>query len=115
MEGLGGLLPSAACLPVRIARSTECSRSSRPCPCARITQCVGRRETPRGKRVLKGRPHSARRLATGDACMAFGINAEVLPHHANWRQFPGMVAIRFTRLRSESATSVADELLVSTT
>ena len=47
--------------------------------------------------------------------MAFGINAEVLPHHANWRQFPGMVAIRFTRLRSESATSVADELLVSTT
>jgi hypothetical protein len=39
----------------------------------------------------------------------------MLPHHENWRQFPGMVSVRVTRPRSESATSVADELLVLTT
>jgi hypothetical protein len=43
------------------------------------------------------------------------MNAEVLPHHGNLSQFPGMVSVRFTRPRSESATSVADELLVLTT
>jgi hypothetical protein len=60
---------------------------------------------------LKARLDSARRLAAGDASVAFGIDAEVLPHHENWRQFPGMVSVRFTWLRSESATSAAADLL----
>ena len=42
--------------------------------------------------------------------MAFGIDAGMLPHHENWREFPVMVSVRFTPLRSESATTVAELL-----
>jgi hypothetical protein len=67
------------------------------------------RETPCGKRILKARLDSARRLAAGDACVAFGIRRRGATSPRELRQFPGMVAVRFTRLRPESATSVAAE------
>ena len=42
----------------------------------------------------------------------FGIDAGMLPHHENWREFPVMVSVRFTPLRcAESAKSVAAELI----
>jgi len=31
---------------------------------------------------------------------AFGIDAGMLPHYENWREFPVMVSVRFTRLRA---------------
>ena len=42
--------------------------------------------------------------------MAFGIDAGMLPHYENWGQFPVMVSVRFTPLRAESATTVAEPL-----
>jgi len=32
--------------------------------------------------------------------VAFGIDAGMLPHYENWREFPVMVSVRFTRLRA---------------
>jgi hypothetical protein len=45
--------------------------------------------------------------------VAVGIDAEVLSHHENWRQFPVVtMPARFTpAARAESTASVADELL----
>jgi hypothetical protein len=65
-----------------------------------------------GNRISKPRLGPAKRLAAGGACVAFGIDAGILPHHENWRESPVMVSVRFTRLaRSESATSVTAGLL----
>lgn len=46
---------------------------------------------------LSARLDAAKRHAAGGACVAFGIDAGVLPHHENWREFPGMVSVRFAR------------------
>jgi len=43
---------------------------------------------------------SARRLAAGDARVAFDTDAGMLPHYENWGEFPVMVAVRFTPLRA---------------
>jgi imidazolonepropionase-like amidohydrolase len=50
--------------------------------------------------MLKPRLDSAKRLAAGGACVAFGTDAGMLPHHENWREFPVMASVRFTRLRA---------------
>jgi tryptophan 2-monooxygenase len=42
---------------------------------------------------LKPLLDSAKRLAAGDDCMAFGIDAGMLPHHENWPEFPVMVSV----------------------
>jgi hypothetical protein len=64
-----------------------------------------------GNRISKRRLGPAKPLAAGGAWVAFGIDAGML-HHENWREFPVMVSVRFTRLaRSESATSVTAGLL----
>ena len=64
-------------------------------------------ETPRGKRILKAHPDSAKRLAAGDACVAFGIDAGMRPHPENWREFPVMVSVRLTRLRALRASQAS--------
>ena len=64
-----------------------------------------------GNRISKRRLDSAKRLAAGGACVAFGIDAGMLPHHENWREFPMMVSVRFTRLPFDSATHVTAGLL----
>ena len=53
-----------------------------------------------GNRISKRRLDSAKRLAAGGACVAFGIDAGMLPHHESWREFPVMVSVRFTQLRA---------------
>ena len=53
-----------------------------------------------GNRLSKRRLGPAKRLAAGGACVAFGIDAGMLPHYENWREFPVMVSVRFTRLRA---------------
>ena len=64
-----------------------------------------------GNRISKRRLGPAKRLAAGGACVAFGIGAGMLPHHENWREFPMMVSVRFTRLPFDSATHVTAGLL----
>src|SRR6185312_12965332 len=45
-----------------------------------------------GNRISKRRLGPAKRLAAGGACVAFGIDAGMLPHYENWREFPVMVS-----------------------
>ena len=49
---------------------------------------------------LRARLDSAKRLAAGGACVAFGIDAGMHSHHENWREFPVMASVRFTLLRA---------------
>ena len=67
-------------------------------------------------RISKPRPGSAKRLAAGGACVAFGIDAGMLPHYENWREFPVMVSVRFTRLRALRAPQTSPpDCSISTT
>ena len=45
------------------------------------TICRRRVKTPRGQPNLETTSDSAKRLAAGGACVAFGIDAGMLPHH----------------------------------
>ena len=45
-----------------------------------------------GNRISKRRLGPAKRLAAGGACVAFGIDAGMLTHHENWREFPVVVS-----------------------
>jgi len=65
---------------------------------------------------LSARLDAAKRLAASGACVAFGIDAGVLPHHENSREFPVMVSVRFTRLRALSAPRASPpNCLIATT
>jgi hypothetical protein len=58
---------------------------------------------------------SAKRLAAGDACVASGIDAGMLPHYENWGEFPVMVSVRFTPLRALRAPLPSPSHSISTT
>ena len=94
-----GFLASAHRRPHRrVDRVVQILETMSPSPNHRMRR---RHVKPRvGNRISKPRLGPAKRLAAGGACVAFGIDAGMLPHHENWREFPVMVSVRFTRLRA---------------